>query len=455
MKKQYLMLFIVAACLLLLSACSNASLPSSTTPQAEQTSPVDTSVLDTSDDTEESAASTKTPEVNFPEQPGLIVNITRRGLSLCGHEDYIGPSFLLQHSEEQYTWLYDFFHGAVGAECDLPSGMTCVLELTHGDWSLSVSEDFEVYVTDGDYTFRYTLDRRDEIILVGFLKEALNEAFAPKPPEPTVQTTPEPEPLVPEPLVPEYPTYTVDAASLALPQTTITAEWTECVSLYREVLENQPEYQEYYTNILTPANLLDLDDNGLPELLLYATGGEHGGTMTVLTVENGVVCRLNSYPAMDPGYLELPMSQNAIETGITGYGGYTGVVDLTVNVWNWDWYYGSKPVLRYLDTKTGEIVWLVMAMEYSSDVPSGYDPTNYSLSVTTVWKFGQKDGALAAEPLYQWYSIRDWYNNTGIPITDEAVREAELTELSERYHLILGIDYGQAFFASGLDEMFH
>lgn len=447
MKKQYMMLFIVAACLLLLSACSGSKEPSSDMQQTEQTPPQETATADTSADVEDLADSVKTPEVNFPEQSGLIVNITRRGLSLCGHENYRGTNYLLQHSEEQYNWLYDFFHGAVGTECDIPSGVRFILKLEHGDWSLAVSEDFEVYVTDGDYTFRYTLDSQDEAILVGFLSEALNEAFTPKP---TVQITPEPEPLMPE-----YPTYTVDAASLALPQTTITAEWMECVSLYREVLENQPEYKEYYTNILTPANLLDLDDNGYPELLLYATGGAHGGTMTVLTVENGVVCRLNSYPAMDPGYLVLPMSQNAIETGITGYGGFTGVVDLTVNVWNWDWYYGSKPVLRYLDTQTGEIVWLVMAMEYSSDVPSGYDPTTCSLSVTTVWKFGQKDGALAAEPLYEWREIVDWYNNTGIPITDEAVREAELTELSERYHLILGIDYGQAFFASGLDEMFH
>lgn len=219
-------------------------------------------------------------------------------------------------------------------------------------------------------------------------------------------------------------------------------QWLDCIELYREVLDTIPDEEEIGYTIYYIYNLLDLDGNGAPELILWSNGGPSVYSMTVFTVENGEVRQFNTYQTNnDPNMLTCPASQNSMEADLGSVYLCSEMTQEKMTLWP----AGSvRPPLQYTDNVTGETVWLVTT-EDIRETPQGFDTGGALcfMHVTTTWKFGQKNGALYAERLYEWSGVSNYDDLSWIPITDEAVRAAETVALDERYVPILGIDYGE------------
>lgn len=177
--------------------------------------------------------------------------------------------------------------------------------------------------------------------------------------------------------------------------------WGEYAALYRAFyLDSYAEAEDgrggHAASQVQELALLDLDQNGAPELIVYANGGASRQAMAVYTIENGKVCSLTrQIPYGEELGLDVPNAENAVDGFFTGIA-FDGVLD-EAKYKELD----EAPIcfLRYTDVQTGERVYLLR-----SDTP---DAAETGLHTVREYRFGAAEGGLAAEVLWQYQYLMD------------------------------------------------
>lgn len=174
--------------------------------------------------------------------------------------------------------------------------------------------------------------------------------------------------------------------------------WGEYAALYRDF------YFESYTDSEPSGHaaaqvqelaLLDLDQNGAPELIVYANGGASRQAIAVYTTENGEVCSLTrQIPYGEELGLQVPAAANAVEDFFTGIA-FDGVLDEAKYK-----ALDETPVcfLRYTDGQTGEMVYLLRSDTAEAEA---------GLHTVREYRFGAADGGLGAEVIYEYQYMMD------------------------------------------------
>ena len=219
-------------------------------------------------------------------------------------------------------------------------------------------------------------------LLSGLLTGCAKEAEKPAAPEEaaaeetTVQeASPEPEPEPEEP-------------SLYTPEK---GQWGSYADLYEAVLIDEPNGMPLSKMTAPVAQMLDLDQNGVPELAIYYGVTTAGETLDVFTIEDGTVKRLGEKVTWndfryeedrrDIPAIDTPISWDIVLTDST-------YLYLDARILPFDWDYGAFSAR--LDEKTGEAFWMLTARSGNGLADDGctYDETG------TYWRFETVDGKI-------------------------------------------------------------
>jgi hypothetical protein len=185
------------------------------------------------------------------------------------------------------------------------------------------------------------------------------------------------------------------------PPAALDGVWGEYAAIYRDFyLDSYAQAEDghggHAASQVEELALLDLDQNGTPELVIYANGGASRQAMAVYTLEDGEVCSMTrQIPYGEELELQVPAAANAVEGFFTGIA-FHGILD-EAKYRELD----ETPVcfLRYTDGQTGERVYLLR-----SDTP---DAAETGLHSVREYRFGAAEGGLAAEVLWQYQYLMD------------------------------------------------
>lgn len=218
------------------------------------------------------------------------------------------------------------------------------------------------------------------------------------------------------------------------------------------------------------AQLIDLDQNGVPELALYYGVTTAGMTLDIFTIEDGAVKRLgdeitwnpyrNEEYRMDIPAIENPSSWEVVLTDST-------YMCLDARILPFDWDYGAFSAR--MDAKTGESFWLFAcrSSEKQADDGQTYEQTG------AYWRFENTDGKIQQVKLerfgLRWdenqpffgYSI-DWPGEEPEEITFDqscavAINGESSAEITQAFTAEQGAKYpplGQAPEASRLKNLY-
>ena len=144
------------------------------------------------------------------------------------------------------------------------------------------------------------------------------------------------------------------------------------------------------------AQMLDLDQNGVPEFAIYYGVTTAGETLDVFTIEDGTVKRLNDVLSWeyfrnkedrrDIPPIDAPASWDIILTDST-------YMYLDTRILPFDWDYGAFS--PRLDAKTGETFWMLSARQYDDDGVAVDDGLTYN-ETGAYWRFEDADGKMQA-----------------------------------------------------------
>lgn len=224
----------------------------------------------------------------------------------------------------------------------------------------------------------------------------------------------------------------MESASISPPASTektttpvMNGEWAEYASIYKTFyLKNfvnaQGEDSVDFCQYIYYLSLLDLDQNSIPELLIYLMPFDMVGyPVAVYTIENEEILCF-SEPVMLAN-INLPYSKNASGLFITA-GTFTYMGD------KYDEGYYPSTFFCYTDTKTHKNVFLLESRQFSDNSV-----------VSNVYLFTQEENCLAAKSLFECASCSEytdseedaWYIE-GIPVSKEYYEQAQLNWIAER-----------------------
>lgn len=224
-------------------------------------------------------------------------------------------------------------------------------------------------------------------LLCGLLTGCAKKPEAPAAPEETAseeaavqEATPEPE------LEPEAP-------HLYEPEK---GHWGSYADIYEAYFIDEPNGMALARSAFPTAQMLDLDQNGVPEFALYYGVTTAGETLDVFTIEDGTVKRLNDVLSWeyfrnkedrrDIPPIDAPASWDIILTDST-------YMYLDTRILPFDWDYGAFS--PRLDAKTGETFWMLSARQYDDDGVAVDDGLTYN-ETGAYWCFEDADGKMQA-----------------------------------------------------------
>lgn len=219
-------------------------------------------------------------------------------------------------------------------------------------------------------------------LLCGLLTGCAKESEASAAPEetaleeaPVQEATPEPEP---EPEVP----------SLYEPEK---GQWGSYADIYEACLIDTEDGMPLSKMNSPAAQMLDLDQNGVPEFAIYYGVTTAGELLDIFTIEDGTVKRLgdkvtwNDYytvaERLDIPPIDEPISLDVVLTDST-------YMYLDTRILPFDWNYGAFSVRQ--DAKTGQPFWMFSTRSGNGLADDGctYDETG------TYWRFENADGKI-------------------------------------------------------------
>ena len=219
-------------------------------------------------------------------------------------------------------------------------------------------------------------------LLCGLLTGCAKEPETSSEPEETVSEEAQVQEVMPEPeLEPEVP-------SLYEPEK---GQWGSYADLYESCLIDTEDGMPLSKMNSPVAQLLDLDQNGVPELAIYYGVTTAGESLDIFTIEDGTVKRLgnrltwNDYryeeDRRDIPSIDEPVSCDLVLTDST-------YMYLDTRILPFDWDYGAFSVR--LDAKTGEPFWMFATRSGNGLADDGctYDETG------TYWRFENADGKI-------------------------------------------------------------